>query len=276
MVFNVIHGVDAKDPSTVMTPFNFDRNIKLAKLRIGVDPNAPKEFVDKLRELGMKPTDIGARPTVPGIGGGGLNVEYAAAFDDYVQRKAKEIGLDLNTVVTATPGGAPFPGSGQAAPVTPMSPADWNPRFVNGRTVKAFEFMQNQRRRYVLITKWGEFMKDLDMFIGAPAADIAPNAQTGHPCVVVPYKFDVPVQQQGGRGGANPGTHDAAAGAAQSTADLRRDHRRALQRRQDSLRRASVPDAQRRRFEASGVVAWTRSTSSRNSPASRGSFSHAS
>ena len=28
--------------------------------------------------------------------------------------------------------------------------------------------MQTQRRRYVLITKWGEFMKDLDMFIGAP------------------------------------------------------------------------------------------------------------
>ena len=28
--------------------------------------------------------------------------------------------------------------------------------------------------------------------IGAPTADIAPNAQTGHPCVVVPYKFDVP------------------------------------------------------------------------------------
>jgi Asp-tRNA(Asn)/Glu-tRNA(Gln) amidotransferase A subunit family amidase len=206
MVFNVIHGVDAKDPSTVTTPFNFDRNIKLAKLRIGVDPLAPKEFVDKLRELGMQPKDIGARPTVPGIGGGGLNVEYAAAFDDFVQRKAKEIGLDLNSVVTPTTGGAPFPGAGEAAPVTPMSPADWNPRFVNGRTVKAFEFMQNQRRRYVLITKWGEFMKDLDMFIGAPTADVAPNAQTGHPCAVVPYKFDVPAQQGGGggRGGAAP------------------------------------------------------------------------
>lgn len=198
MVFNVIHGADAKDPSTVTTPFNFDRGIKLAKLRVGVDPNAPKELVDKLRELGMQPKDIGPRPTVPGIGGGGLNVEYAAAFDDYVQRKAKEIGLDLNTVVTPTTGGAPFPGSGQAAPTTAMSPADWNPRFVNGRTVKAFEFMQNQRRRYVLIAKWGEFMKDLDMFIGQPQADIAPNAQTGHPCVVVPYKFDVPAQQQGG------------------------------------------------------------------------------
>ena len=200
MVFNVIHGVDAKDPSTVMTPFTFDRGIKLAKLRIGVDPNAPKELVDKLRELGMQPKDIGARPTVPGIGSGGLNVEYAAAFDDYVQRKAKEIGLDLDTVVTATTGGAPFPGTGAAAPTTPMSPADWNPRFVNGRTVKAFDFLQNQRRRYVLIAQWGEFMKDLDMFIGAPYADIAPNAQTGHPCVVVPYKFDVPAPQAGAGG----------------------------------------------------------------------------
>jgi Asp-tRNA(Asn)/Glu-tRNA(Gln) amidotransferase A subunit family amidase len=202
MVFNVIHGVDPKDPSTVTTPFHFDRGIKLARLRIGVDPNAPKEFVDKLRELGMQPKDIGPRPTVPGIGGGGLNVEYAAAFDDYVNRKAKEIGLDLNTVLTPTTGGAPFPGTGAPAPTTPMSPADWNPRFVNGRTVKAFEFMQNQRRRYVLVTKWGEFMKDLDMFIGAPQADIAPNAQTGHPCVVVPYKFDVPVQPGGGGRGA--------------------------------------------------------------------------
>jgi hypothetical protein len=202
MVFNAIHGVDAKDPSTVMTPFNFDRNIKLASLRVGVDPNAPKELVDKLKELGMKPTDIGARPTVPGVGGGGLNVEYAAAFDDYVQRKAKEIGLDLNTVITPTTGGAPFPGTvaPPQGPPSPMAPADWNPRFVNGRTVKAFEFMQNQRRRYILVTKWGEFMKDLDLFIGAPSADVAPNAQTGHPCAVVPYKFDVPVQQ-GGRGG---------------------------------------------------------------------------
>ncbi len=208
MVFNVIHGADAKDPSTVTTPFNFDRNIKLAKLRIGVDPFAPKELVDKLRELGMRPKDVGARPTVGGIGQGGLNVEYAAAFDDYVQRKAKEIGLDLNTVVTPTTNGAPFPGTGTAEPTNAMSPANWNPRFVNGRTVKAFEFLQNQRRRYVLITKWGEYMKDLDMFIGLPTADVAPNAQTGHPCAVVQYKFDVPAQQGGGggRGGAAPAT----------------------------------------------------------------------
>jgi hypothetical protein len=149
----------------------------------------------------MNPTVIGARPTVPGVGGGGLNVEDAAAFDDYVQRKAQEIGLDLNTVLTPAANGAPYPGTVAAAagPPSAIAPADWNPRFVSGRTVKAFEFVQSQRRRYVLITKWAEFMKDLDMFIGSQGADIGPNAQTGHPCTVVPYKFDVP--QQGGRGG---------------------------------------------------------------------------
>ena len=213
MVFNAIHGVDEKDPSTVMTPFTFDRNVKLASLRIGVDPSAPKELVDKLKELGMRPKDIGARPTVPGVGGGGLNVEYAAAFDDYVQRKAKEIGLDLNAVITPTTAGAPFPGTvpPPAGPPSPMAPADWNPRFVNGRTVKAFEFLQNQRRRYVLVARWGEFMKDLDLFIGGPYADVAPNAQTGHPCAVVPYKFDVPVVPAAGSPAAGAPPAPAAA-----------------------------------------------------------------
>jgi hypothetical protein len=216
MVFNVIHGVDAKDPSTVMTPFHFNSDIDLSRLRIGIDPGrpstdpnrpgqadagAPPELVAKLRELGMNPTVIGARPTVPGIGGGGLNVEYAAAFESYVQRKAKEIGLDLDTVLEPTKNGAPYPGTvaPPAGPPSPMAPADWNPRFVAGRTVKAFEFLQNQRRRYVLVTRWGEFMKDLDLFIGSWGADIGPNAQTGHPCAVVPYRFDVPQQQRSAR-----------------------------------------------------------------------------
>ncbi|HYW50921.1 MAG TPA: amidase [Gemmatimonadaceae bacterium] len=204
MVFNVIHGVDEKDPSTVTTPFNYDRNMKLASQRTGVDPNAPKELVDKLKELGMQPVTIGARPTVPGMQGGGLNTEYAAAFDSYVQRKAKEIGLDLTALPEPPRPGTtpPAPATPPAAPANPMAPADWNPRFVNGRTVRAFEFLQNQRRRYMLVSAWGTFMKDLDMFIGNPFADVAANAQTGHPCVVVPYKFDVPVVQGGGANAA--------------------------------------------------------------------------
>jgi Asp-tRNA(Asn)/Glu-tRNA(Gln) amidotransferase A subunit family amidase len=205
MVFNAIHGVDEKDPSTLTTPFRFDRNVTLASLRIGVDPNAPKEFVDQLRALGMQPREVGPRPTVPGIGGpaSGLGAEGAAAFDAYVQRKAKEIGLDLANLPEPAPrpAGAPAPPPEGGPPANPMAPADWNPRFVNGRRPRAFEFVQSQRRRYVLITRWAEYMKDLDMFIGAPTADVGPNAQTGHPCVVVPYKFDVPQVPRGAGGG---------------------------------------------------------------------------
>ncbi len=206
MVFNVIHGVDEKDPSTITTPFQFDRKIALGALRIGVDPNAPPELVGKLKELGLVPKVIGVRPTVAGMAGGGLNVEYAAAFDSYVQRKAKEIGLDLSALPEPPrPGSTPAtppPPAPNTPPASPMAPADWNPRFVQGRTVRGFDFLQNQRRRYMLVSAWGEFMKDLDLFVANPFADVAPNAQTGHPCVVLPYKFDVPVTQGGG--GARP------------------------------------------------------------------------
>ena len=76
-----------------------------------------------------------------------------------------------------------------------MAPADWNPRFVSGRTVRAFEFLQNQRRRYVLVAKWGEFMKDLDMFVGG--ADGGRRRRTRRPVIRAwscPYKFDVPTR----------------------------------------------------------------------------------
>ena len=209
MVFNAIHGVDEKDPSTVMAPFRFDRRVPLASLRIGVDPNAPKELVAILRELGAKPREVGPRPTVAGIGGGALGVEGAAAFDEYVQRKAKETGLDLAALrepIGRGRGGGRGAEAGAAGgpagpPANPMAPADWNPRFVNGRLTRAFEYVQGQRRRYMLVAKWADYMKDLDMFVGNPQADVGANAQTGHPCVVVPYKFDVP-QQGGGRGGS--------------------------------------------------------------------------
>ncbi|MBL0172947.1 MAG: amidase [Gemmatimonadaceae bacterium] len=267
MVFNAYHGVDEKDPSTLTTPFQFDRALKLSSLRIGVDPNAPKELVEKLKALGMTPKDVGPRPTVPGVGGGGLNVEYAAAFDSYVQRKAKEIGLDLTALPEPAADGrgnnAPF---GNPPPNTsPMAPADWNPRFVGGRTARAFEFMQNQRRRMVLVAKWGEYMKDLDLFIGGPNADVGPNAQTGHPCAVVPYKFDVP-QFGGGGGGRGGGGRRrrrtrwcrcggrATATNVQAATHLRGDHRQPVQRRHDPVGRTSISEGHRLSSPAPGVV----------------------
>jgi hypothetical protein len=141
------------------------------------------------------------------LSGGGLNAEYAAAFDDYVERKAREIGLDLTSRPDTPEGGRGRGAGGGGAPADPMAPADWNPRFVRGRVVPAFEFLQIQRRRHAYISAWAEFMQDLDLFVGAPQADTTANAQTGHPCVILPYKFDVPTAGSG-RGGAQAPSPD--------------------------------------------------------------------
>ena len=218
MVFNAIHGVDEKDPSTVMTPFHFDRDIKLASVRIGVDANAPADLVDKLRQLGANPKPIAARPQLQG--GGAFGAESAAAFDAYVQWKAKELGIDLATIPEPPRGGTPGGGGGgaggggggapgsatasgaAAAPGAARPAGDpGNPtgmaavtRWTNGRFPRAFDFVNQQRRRYVLITQMAELLKDFDMYVpaatGQGSGDIGLHAQTGHPCAVVPYKFE--------------------------------------------------------------------------------------
>ena len=247
MVMNVVHGVDAKDPSTITMPFHFNANIDLSKLRIGVrkQNNADpvfEAFVAKLTSLGAKPQGIGDPPTVAGSAGG-LNVESAAAFDSYVQMKAKELNMDLATIQTTYGGrgggggrgaGAPpaAPGAG-GAPGAPAAPAGRGGgggggggagantgsgptsgqlnRWVPGRTPTAFEFINSQRRRLMLITAWQGYLKDTDLYIGA--SDTGVHAQTGHPVAVVQMGFGV---RQGGRGGGGGGR--GGRGGADSTA----------------------------------------------------------
>jgi Amidase len=251
MVFNTIHGVDPKDPGTITVPFHFDPNIKLASVRIGIDAAAPKEFVDKLRELGANPKEIGPRPQMGGGGGGGgLGVESAAAFDSYVQWKAKELGIDLATLPEpqgrggfGAGGGGGGGGRGRGAPGDSVALAGragaapdsagagrrggggfgggrgdaGNPtgmaaltRWTGGRFPRAFDFVQQQRRRQILITQMAELLKDLDMYVpGANGFDVGLHAQTGHPCAVVPYKFEPQPAGRGGRGGGGGAAADS-------------------------------------------------------------------
>ena len=79
-------------------------------------------------------------------------------------------------------------------------------RWTGGRFPRAFEFIQGQRRRQILITQMAELLKDFDMYVPGTMGgyDVGLHAQTGHPCAVVPYKFDSPPAGRGGcgRGGA--------------------------------------------------------------------------
>jgi Asp-tRNA(Asn)/Glu-tRNA(Gln) amidotransferase A subunit family amidase len=162
LVFNAIHGVDEKDPSTVTTPFRFERKPDLSKLRIGYDSRAPKEFVDKIRELGADPKPIGERPDTRGIDT--LEPESTAAFDGFFSSGMLQ---DVDN-----PNGTP--GSG---------------RFTRGRNWTAKDFLQAQRRREILVQRMAELMKDFDMYLVAGTGDIELCSYTGNPVAVLPYTF---------------------------------------------------------------------------------------
>jgi Asp-tRNA(Asn)/Glu-tRNA(Gln) amidotransferase A subunit family amidase len=61
-------------------------------------------------------------------------------------------------------------------------------RFMRGRTVTAFDFLQSQRRRLLLMQEMATLMKDYDMYVPANG-DVGLTNQTGHPAAIVPYKF---------------------------------------------------------------------------------------
>src|SRR5262249_26647343 len=124
-------GVDEKDNSTVTMPFHFNDNIDLSTLRVGVltsaiQSNNPEftAFMAKLTELGMKkPKELGAFPSVAGSSDG-YDVEVAAAFDYYVQQKAKEMGMSMDQIVAQYGGngrGGGGGGGGRGRGATPDS-----------------------------------------------------------------------------------------------------------------------------------------------------------
>ncbi|HVZ47637.1 MAG TPA: amidase [Gemmatimonadaceae bacterium] len=227
IVFNIIHGVDEKDPGTITMPFHFNSNIDLASLRIGVRHPANQQnqpdanfaaFVDKLKAMGGKMHDLAEPPTIAGARDG-LNEESAAAFDSYVQFKAKELGMDMDAIIAAygrggrgggggrggRGGGAPDTAAPNGAPPAPQPPANNGQlnRWVPGRLPTAFDFINAQRRRQMLIAAWRDYLKDTDLYIGA--ADTAAHAATGHPVAVVPIGFGMRPVGRGGFGGGRGG-----------------------------------------------------------------------
>jgi len=204
LVFNTIHGADEKDPATVTAPFRFERKVDLSKLRIGFDDASPPAVVAKLRELGAQLKPMPARPSSANISG--LGVESAAAFDSYIATLPPAYVDSVlaatgrrgggapggATPATATPGAATPDsgrrGGGGRGPGGDNSPGSAVTRFARGRTTPALDFMQAQRRRYLLIHEMAAFMKDFDMYVSGNG-DVGLTNQTGHPAVVFPFRM---------------------------------------------------------------------------------------
>ena len=175
LVFNTIHGADEKDPSTLTTPFRFQRSPDLSALRIGFDEDAPEAFVEALRALGANPQPISG---IPRGSSNALNVESAAAFDFHIapQIEAEEAAAAEIPPEEVVAGGAPSAEDRRRA------------RFRGGREVSALDYLQSQRRRHLLMEEMAKVMEDFDMFVSG-RGEIGLTNQTGHPAVVVPYDF---------------------------------------------------------------------------------------
>lgn len=220
LVFNTIHGVDEKDPSTVMAPFRFDRRIALAKLRIGYDESdtRAKPLVDKLRELGANLRPMKARPSTAGVGNFGA--ERTAAFEVYTL----DGGVAYPDAAGRRGGGAGRAGAAGATGTTPDPAAPGRAggdpaaggRGAAGRgnaPATALEFIQGQRRRLILMQQMAEVMADYDMYITS-SGDVGLTNQTGHPAAVVQTGFGIPQTGGGGAAGRGRGAGEAAAGGA--------------------------------------------------------------
>jgi Asp-tRNA(Asn)/Glu-tRNA(Gln) amidotransferase A subunit family amidase len=175
LVFNAIHGASDLDPATVTAPFRFDRNLDLAKVRIGYDDQAPQDFLATLRQLGADPVPVGQRPDSRGVSQ--LSAESAAAFEAWVDALPP---LPPDSAQAAAAGRGGRGGAGGAGG------AGSRGRFTRGREVSALDFLKSQRRRQILMQEMAGFMEDLDLYVSG-SGDVGLTNQTGHPAVVLPY-----------------------------------------------------------------------------------------
>jgi Asp-tRNA(Asn)/Glu-tRNA(Gln) amidotransferase A subunit family amidase len=167
LVFHAIHGADEKDPSTLTTPFRFQRSPDLSAYRIGFDEDAPEAFVEALRALGADPQPMAE---LPRGSSNALSVESSAAFDFHI---------------------APILEAEAADPVPEEEEEEegrGRGRFRGGREVLALDFLQSQRRRHILMKDMAEAMQGFDMFVSG-RGQVGLTNQTGHPAVVVPHDF---------------------------------------------------------------------------------------
>ena len=166
LVFNAIHGADAKDPASLTTPFRFDPAPDLGAMKIGFTEDAPESFVDALRGLGADPRPM---PEIPQGRSNALGVESSAAFDFHI-----------------APGGEPEPIPEDVSEEERRRRG----RFRGSRDITALDFVQSQRRRLILMKQMAEVMQDFDMFVSG-SGQVGLTNQTGHPAAVVPYDHGV-------------------------------------------------------------------------------------
>ncbi len=176
MVFDVIRGVDGRDPTLIDAPFPYDPDVDLSGLRIGyladdfAEDYPGKDLdaaaLDALRNLGAEliPVSLPARDAMPlSII---LSAEAAAAFED----------LTL---------------SGRDDELVSQIRYAWPNVFRSARFIPAVEYVQANRLRTLLIQEFAELFDEIDLYVGPSfvGQGLLMTNLTGHPTVVMPNGF---------------------------------------------------------------------------------------
>jgi Asp-tRNA(Asn)/Glu-tRNA(Gln) amidotransferase A subunit family amidase len=193
LVFAAIHGADPRDPSTRNMPFDFDPNLPLSKIRIGVTQNL------------LQPPDTAAMRAAAANGGGGRgrggNPETAmanyqtnkAVLDALAKQGATFIPVawptdpstNAMTCILNVEAGAAFAAITRDNTVDQvLIQAQWPNTFRAATLVSAVDYVQANRARSLLIEKYDEFFKDVDIVVGG--GNLGATNLTGHPQIVVP------------------------------------------------------------------------------------------
>jgi Asp-tRNA(Asn)/Glu-tRNA(Gln) amidotransferase A subunit family amidase len=167
LVFNELHGASEHDPASITAPFHFDPDADISGYRIGYDEDAPEEFLDQLRDLGIELREMNE---IPRGSSNSLGVESSAAFDFHVSPDGEE----------------PEPVPEGLEP----REARRRGRFRRGRDTRALDYVQSQRRRLILMKEMQEAMEGFDMFVSG-GGHVGLTNQTGHPAAIVQYGFGV-------------------------------------------------------------------------------------
>jgi Asp-tRNA(Asn)/Glu-tRNA(Gln) amidotransferase A subunit family amidase len=211
VVFNAIYGPDKRDGTVVDAPFAWNPDRPLAGLRIayvrsgfeatpdagrggggrgagggrggggrggGLTPEQQaaqaeerrrmyQDVLDTYRKLGASLTPV----DLPDLSIGGqigfiLEVEAAAAFDDLTRSG------DVDLLQTGT------------------SRSTWPNTFKSARFVPAVEYLRAQRARTLLMRRFDDFMREIDVLLSAGSdATLGVTNLTGHPAIAVKCGF---------------------------------------------------------------------------------------
>jgi Asp-tRNA(Asn)/Glu-tRNA(Gln) amidotransferase A subunit family amidase len=178
LVFNAIHGIDKKDPSTIAAAFNYIPEINPANMKIGYlqdlfkqdYPNRSNDSItlEVFRSFGVSLHPVKLPDSVPVSA---LNIilmaEASAAFDELIRSNRDSL-------------------------MVLQKKEAWPNFFRQSRFTPAVEYIQANRLRYILIQELHDQFSQYDVIISPSFGgnQLLMTNLTGHPCLVMPNGFD--------------------------------------------------------------------------------------